>query len=349
MSQLPDEIVAALRARKLLIVWASAPLALSEREPTNRAAAINQLSDQAKNLPSITTLLIEWPQMVMLSFDPTARVEQAFKAAGVALHFIRTRQDVIAQNQHVLIKLAGDLASRTGVVLSREAVRDLLSNADKRYLLDEARRIVQGGVVIIATDLSGFEKPDRPNTDLQTWWRVIQPALRAASVFAIGNAFADVPRLAVDLATVVDELRQVIMTEEPASQSISSRSGGVSIDGDQTHVGGDVTGRDKIVSAGGHIIHAEAGATVIIGDKPAALPGAQPAAGLDTSELESLRRQLAEARTNLRLIEERKAEFVMGTDVPLQLIKEERRLRDRIAELEQQLGQGGTSEGDRQP
>ena len=56
MSQLPDEIVAALRARKLLIVWASAPLALSEREPTNRAAAINQLSEQAKNLPSITTL-----------------------------------------------------------------------------------------------------------------------------------------------------------------------------------------------------------------------------------------------------------------------------------------------------
>jgi hypothetical protein len=38
-------------------------------------------------------------------------------------------------------------------------------------------------------------------------------------------------------------------------------------------------------------------------------------------ELASLRRRLAEARENLRLIEERKAEFVMSTDVPLQLVK----------------------------
>jgi hypothetical protein len=52
----------------------------------------------------------------------------------------------------------------------------------------------------------------------------------------------------------------------------------------------------------------------------------------------SLQRQLNEARANLQLIEERKAEFVMGTDVPLQLIKEERRLLDRIAALEAQLG-----------
>jgi len=36
----------------------------------------------------------------------------------------------------------------------------------------------------------------------------------------------------------------------------------------------------------------------------------------------SLRRQLAEARANLRLIEEREAEYVLGTDVPLQLVKE---------------------------
>jgi tetratricopeptide (TPR) repeat protein len=50
-----------------------------------------------------------------------------------------------------------------------------------------------------------------------------------------------------------------------------------------------------------------------------------------------LRRQLAAARKSLRLIQERKAEFVLGTDVPLQLIKEERRLLDEIAGLEQRL------------
>jgi hypothetical protein len=51
----------------------------------------------------------------------------------------------------------------------------------------------------------------------------------------------------------------------------------------------------------------------------------------------SLRRQLAEARENLLLIQERKAEFVMGTSVPLDLIKEERRTERQIEELEQRL------------
>jgi len=51
----------------------------------------------------------------------------------------------------------------------------------------------------------------------------------------------------------------------------------------------------------------------------------------------SLRRQLAEARANLRLIEEREAEYVLGTDVPLQLVKEKRRLQERIAGLEARL------------
>ena len=53
------------------------------------------------------------------------------------------------------------------------------------------------------------------------------------------------------------------------------------------------------------------------------------------SELAFLRRQLAEARENLRLIQERKSEYVLGTDIPLQLVKEERQLLERIAELEQ--------------
>ncbi len=54
-------------------------------------------------------------------------------------------------------------------------------------------------------------------------------------------------------------------------------------------------------------------------------------------EMASVQRQLAEARENLRLIEDRKAEYVLEVDVPLQLIKEERRLRDKVAELEAKL------------
>jgi len=55
------------------------------------------------------------------------------------------------------------------------------------------------------------------------------------------------------------------------------------------------------------------------------------------SELASLRRQLAEARENMRLIQERKSQYVMGTDIPLQLAKEERQLLERIEELEQRI------------
>jgi hypothetical protein len=51
----------------------------------------------------------------------------------------------------------------------------------------------------------------------------------------------------------------------------------------------------------------------------------------------SLRRQLEEAEKNLRLIEERKSQYVLEVDVPLQLIKEERSLRERIGELEREL------------
>jgi hypothetical protein len=51
-----------------------------------------------------------------------------------------------------------------------------------------------------------------------------------------------------------------------------------------------------------------------------------------------LRHQLAEERDNLRLIQERKSQYVMETDVPLQLIKEERQILRRIQEWEQRIG-----------
>jgi hypothetical protein len=332
MNQLPDKIVTALRERKLLIVWSDLPLPLSEREPANRAAAIHCWIAAAKNWPPIAALLRDLPPVTILSLDPTARIEQHFAAARVPLHVVKTRNDAPTRAAHNLLKLGGDLVSRTGVVLSREGLRDLLSDADKRYLLDEARRIAQDGAVLIVG-------ADAHTADFQAWWREIQSALGTASVFTSGDSPMDAPRLAVDFDTLINELRQATMTEEPTTPATSSRSGGVDIHSGQTHVGGDVTGRDKIVSAGGHIIHAGAGATVIIGSEHSNVPRRSQAAQRDGDEreVESLRRQLLELRENLRLIEERQTEFVLGTDVPLQLIKEERRLRDRIVELEQQL------------
>jgi len=54
-------------------------------------------------------------------------------------------------------------------------------------------------------------------------------------------------------------------------------------------------------------------------------------------EAESLRHRLTEAQENLLLIQERKSEFVQQTDIPLQLIKDERRLRQEVEALHARL------------
>jgi hypothetical protein len=54
-------------------------------------------------------------------------------------------------------------------------------------------------------------------------------------------------------------------------------------------------------------------------------------------EIESLQSQLSHARENLALICERMSQYVLGTDVPLQLIKERRRLERQIGWLERRI------------
>ena len=67
---------------------------------------------------------------------------------------------------------------------------------------------------------------------------------------------------------------------------------------------------------------------------------------VDEAELVSLRRQLAEARASLRLIRERKSQYVMETDIPLQLIKDERRSLERTEELLRLTGELEPSKSD---
>jgi WD40 repeat protein len=52
-----------------------------------------------------------------------------------------------------------------------------------------------------------------------------------------------------------------------------------------------------------------------------------------------LEEQLAQARENLRLVQERKDEYIESEEIPLNLIKTERRWKKRIEELETQLAQ----------
>jgi len=65
----------------------------------------------------------------------------------------------------------------------------------------------------------------------------------------------------------------------------------------------------------------------------------QPAGKPGERERASLRSQLENARENLRLIRERKSEYVIETAIPLDLIKQERRLEGQIADLEGRLAQ----------
>jgi hypothetical protein len=53
----------------------------------------------------------------------------------------------------------------------------------------------------------------------------------------------------------------------------------------------------------------------------------------------SLVKQLSEAEENLRLIDERIAQYVQAVDVPLQLIKDQRRLQRWIARLQRQIAE----------
>jgi hypothetical protein len=56
-------------------------------------------------------------------------------------------------------------------------------------------------------------------------------------------------------------------------------------------------------------------------------------------EIEALQRQLKEAQENLTLIQERMSEYVLSTDIPLQLVKQERRLESRIRWLERRMAE----------
>ncbi len=60
----------------------------------------------------------------------------------------------------------------------------------------------------------------------------------------------------------------------------------------------------------------------------------------------SLQRRLADAREDLRLMEEREAQYPLSTDIPLLLVKEKRRLLAKIDELEQQLATQSTAPAD---
>ncbi len=56
-----------------------------------------------------------------------------------------------------------------------------------------------------------------------------------------------------------------------------------------------------------------------------------------SDQIDSLKHQLKETQENVALIQERMSEYVLSTDIPLQLVKEERRLESRIRWLQRRI------------
>lgn len=72
--------------------------------------------------------------------------------------------------------------------------------------------------------------------------------------------------------------------------------------------------------------------------------GNGPVKKTDKEDIGSLKRQIENLQKNLRLIEERISEFVVPSTVPLQLVKDKRELKEKIAGLEAELAQAESAD-----
>jgi 3',5'-cyclic AMP phosphodiesterase CpdA len=203
--KLPTALTQAARAGRLLILWGLPSFPLAERPPSNRAQALSQLSNPPAGWNPAGGL-VSLPPLPILSLDACDRLERAFAAAGVPLQVVRGRSDVPTAGRHSLLKLAGDLETRSGVVLSRAEMRTLQADPDRRHLLDEARRVAENGAVLLLSN-------DPASGDFRAWWSALAPTFRGAALFAVGEPSAPWPAgvacLGPDLEAVSAGLRAV--------------------------------------------------------------------------------------------------------------------------------------------
>ena len=81
---------------------------------------------------------------------------------------------------------------------------------------------------------------------------------RVEIVATVGSSTFHINASITDISSIMQALGNI--TPGRGRTATTDRSGGADLDADQINVGGDVTGRDKIIQ-----IHAEAGATIIVG------------------------------------------------------------------------------------
>jgi hypothetical protein len=210
-------IAAALQARRLLLVWASVPFPVEERPTDPAALLINRWRRDAQALPPFPWPVPQLPPLSTLSLDPSDRIEAAFREASVRLNVLHTRQDVVDPGQHNLLKLGGDLGSRSGLLLTWAKVRDVPNDADKVHLLEEARDVAEDGVVLVVTD-------DPRGPFVQLWDELVRAYVSGARhCFALGPADAHWPEgvkhLSVDVNGVLTRLTDIEVPSPTPSTS----------------------------------------------------------------------------------------------------------------------------------
>ena len=213
-------LIQALRARRLLLVWGDVPFAPAGRPPANVAVTIADWQAQAETLLAIGLPLSALPPLPILSLDPTGRLEAAFRAAEVQPQVVRTRRDVPAQGRRNLLKFGGDLASRSGLLLSWDDVRAAASDPTKSHLLREAARAAEGGAALVLA-------PAPTDAFARIWRELVAPWLTAAAHhFALGPAEFNWPpplqHVPQDPAAVLGELAKVEVEPAAAGASIAS-------------------------------------------------------------------------------------------------------------------------------
>jgi formylglycine-generating enzyme required for sulfatase activity len=215
------------------------------------------------------------------------------------------------------------------VCLSRGSVnRAGYIQKEIKFALDVADEQPEGAIFIIPVKLEDCKVPDRLNR--WQWVNQFDPNGYKKLLRALQFRAKSLP---ATIAAQSEELVAPRPQSNETSQSnsvVSNQSGGVDLKANDVAVGQDVTGRDKVVSAGGHIIHAEAGATVVINERSTVLPAEQPASNArDVERAERLAREQAEQE---RLAQEKiKAEQLAAQKAEAARIAKEKAEQERLA------------------
>jgi hypothetical protein len=130
------------------------------------------------------------------------------------------------------------------------------------FALDVAEEQPEDTIFIIPLKLEECKVPDR----LSRWhWVNYFASNGYGKLLRALHARAESLEIATVSHQATERSQESISATQPTPDT-ASQSGGVNVDADKVGVGEDVIGRDKVVSAGGHIIHAEPGSTVIINE-----------------------------------------------------------------------------------